>query len=107
MSDLVDEAFPSIVDGMRVNQRPSSVPEPVADAIDGLVVALTKAAPRVAVTVPGHSPRLLETSTLSRAPWQRQPAAPAGEETVHGLLEMVDLRSAGFACATQRATRST
>lgn len=96
LAEAVDDAFASIVDGMAANRRPSSLAEPVADAVDGLVVALTKAAPRVEVSIAGTTTTRLVTAELSRVPWQRRGADPSGEATVHGTLEMVDLHSARF-----------
>lgn len=96
VSEQVDATFWGIVEGMDTNRRPSQVSDSVADSVDRLVVALAKAAPKVEVTVPGHQPQTLRTNLLSRTPWQRQSGDEAGEVSVHGVLEMVDLHSARF-----------
>lgn len=96
VSQGVDDAFWSIVEGLQRNHRPKDISDTVADSVDNLVVALRKAAPEAEFTVPGHPTRRFRTATLSRDPWQRTAHDDAGETTLHGLLEMVDLRSSRF-----------
>lgn len=96
VAEGVDEAFGSIVDGLEKNLRPRDISDTVADSVDDLVVALPKAAPEAQFTVPGHPPLRFRTATLSRNPWRRATHEDAGETVVHGLLEMVDLRSSRF-----------
>jgi hypothetical protein len=96
LAEQVDEAFRSIVDGMNSNERPSVLSDTVADGVDSLISALTKAAPQVELKVPGHQPRLLTMARVSRVPWQRRLAEAAHSAVLHGVLEMVDLRTARF-----------
>ncbi|NNG38062.1 hypothetical protein HJ588_02070 [Flexivirga sp. ID2601S] len=92
----VDAMFWSIIEGVGTNERPPEVSDSVADAVDRLVVALGKAAPKAEVAVPGYPRRMLDTHLLDRRPWQRQNGEEAGEMSVHGVLEMVDLHSRRF-----------
>ncbi|WP_188836386.1 hypothetical protein [Flexivirga endophytica] len=96
VSEQVDATFWAIVEGMNNNERPPNVSDTVADSVDKLVIALERAAPQVEVTLPGHGPRTLHTKMLRRDPWQRQGGEEAGEVSVHGVLEMVDLHTARF-----------
>lgn len=96
IAEQVDEAFWSIVEGLGSQRRPPEVSDTVADAVDGMVVALGRAAPRAEVTVPGYVPRMLFTRSIDRSLWQRIPHESAAETVLHGVLEMVDLRTARF-----------
>lgn len=96
LADAFDDAFYSIVTGMETNEVPPHVTDSVSDAVDGLIGAMSKAAPQVMVTVPRHQASLLTMADVSRAPWQRSSGQPARQTVVHGVLEMVDLRSSRF-----------
>lgn len=96
ISTGVDEAFWELAEGIRLNSRPGLVSDSVADAVDQLVVALSKAAKGAELTVPGHGRVEVRTSLLSRDPWRRQIPGGTGESGIHGVLEMVDLRTARF-----------
>lgn len=92
----VDTAFWDIVKGVRDNHRPVAVSDTVADAVEGVIVALSKAAPVTDVTVPGHGKARLDRDQISRDPWKPSNLEEPTETTVHGRLDMVDLRSARF-----------
>lgn len=96
VSDQVDATFWSIVEGIRTNERPVGVTDTVADSVDKFIIALAKAAPDAAITIPGHDTQMLRTNMMSREPWQRHGGEEAGEVSVHGILEMVDLHTARF-----------
>ncbi len=96
LAEAVDAHFQVITDGLVANQRPGDVPDSVAEAVDRLVVALTRAAPRAEITTPGHSPQALATPRLSRSPWQRDEGAGVEGVAIYGILEMVDLHSSRF-----------
>lgn len=96
ISSGVDEAFWALVEGIRSNCRPAIASDPVADAVDQLVVALGKAAKGAEITVPGHGRVDVRTGLLSRDPWRRRFPDGTGETGIHGVLEMVDLRTARF-----------
>ncbi len=96
LAEQVDAAFWSIVGGLEANARPRGISDSVADAVDNLVVALAKAAPQMQVTTAGRSSPMLQTQSIARGPWQRSMHENAGKSVLHGLLEMVDLRSARF-----------
>lgn len=96
LADGVDAIFWSIVEAMETNERPTEVSDSVAESVDHLIVALQKAAPRAEITVPGHLPRLITTDAIRRGPWKRADQESAGEATLFGVLEMVDLHSKRF-----------
>lgn len=96
ISGDVDRAFWDIIEGMDTGRRPEMVSDAVAESVDDLVVALSKAAPEAEVKVPGHGVRSVVTCRLSRVPWQRSAPRAAGETQLHGILEMVDLRTSRF-----------
>lgn len=91
----VDSVLDEIVDALPVGQRPPSVPDPVAETVDDLIVALQRAAPVVTITLPDRPPRSLDTALVSRSPW-RHCVRGGSDAEVRGVLEMVDLRSARF-----------
>ena len=92
----VDTAFWDIVIGVRDNRRPTTVSDTVADAVEGVILALERAAPVTEVTVPGYGQARLDRNQISREPWKRTDLGEPTETTVHGRLDMVDLRSARF-----------
>lgn len=96
LADGVDAIFWSIVEALETNRRPADVSDSIAESVDGLVVALKKAAPRAEITVPGHAPRLVETDAIRRGPWKRGDQESAGPATLYGILEMVDLHTRRF-----------
>lgn len=96
ISSGVDEAYWDLVQGIQRNARPAMASDPVADAVDQLVVALGKAAQGAEIAVPGHGRVEVRTSLLSRDPWRRRMPGGIGESGIHGVLEMVDLRTARF-----------
>ncbi|MGB2701595.1 MAG: hypothetical protein WBC31_14625 [Candidatus Phosphoribacter baldrii] len=96
LAETVDQRFQVITDGMVANQRPGDLPDSVAQAVDRLVVALTRATPRAEITTPGQIPKVLATRRLSRSPWQQHDEAGVDEVAIYGILEMVDLHSSRF-----------
>lgn len=92
----VDAAFWEIAQGVQQNRRPESVSDSVAEAVDGVIAAIRVAAPITEITVPGHGLVSLKTDEVWREPWKRRDVAEPVVSTVHGVLEMVDLRSARF-----------
>lgn len=96
LSEGVDRAFLEIIEGMRLNTRPPGVSDAVASSVGELVGALHRAAPQAQLTVDGQRSAIMRTEVISRDPWQPELADSSGEVTVHGKLEMVDLRTAKF-----------
>lgn len=96
LADDVDNAFYSIVMGMGTNEAPADVTDTVSDAVDSLIAAMGRAAPHVQIQVPGHHPQTLTMADVGRAPWQRSSRQSSQPAVLHGLLEMVDLRSSRF-----------
>lgn len=96
LSEGVDRAFLEIIEGMRLNTRPPGVSDAVASSVGELVGALHRAAPQAQFTVDGQRSAIMRTEVISRDPWQPELADSSGEVTVHGTLEMVDLRTAKF-----------
>ncbi len=96
LAEQVDEAFWSIFTGMSMNERPADLSDTVVDAVDKLIAALSNAAPQVEVQVANHDVRVLAMPEVSRTPWQRSSPQPTEPAVLHGLLEMVDLRTSRF-----------
>lgn len=96
LADDVDDAFWSIIEGLRDNRRPQALGESVIAAVSDLAVALRKAAPRVEFSVPRHGSASIVSETIDASIWS--PSTPDGgsEAAVHGFLEMVDLKNAAF-----------
>lgn len=91
LAEQVDARAWAIVTGLAAHERPADVPATVADAVVGLVRALSRAAASASITVPGHGSQELISAQLSRDLWERRPQRVL--RTVVGELQMTDLRS--------------
>jgi hypothetical protein len=90
------ERFWDILVGIGANHPPAWVPPLVAESAARLCAALADAAPTVEISQPHRSRRLtLASSALDRDVWRRV-AESAGEHTVVGRLEAVDLKARRF-----------
>lgn len=95
LGSTVDEAFFGIVEGLKANKA-AGVTVSVGKAVGDLASALKKATPRAEITVGPFARVMVETSMLIREIWESAVADVGTEVAVHGLLEMVDLKSVRF-----------
>lgn len=95
-AEEVDRSFWSLVESMNDNVCPPGTLPTIAAAMDDFVNGITRAAPKVEISIAGHEPILTDTRRLSRQPWQDAALRPTEERQVTGELQMVDLHSAHF-----------
>jgi len=93
-----------IIAGLAANRRTTGITNPIADAVDNLIRALTRLAPEVIIGLPDGSAARLRTSHLSREPWRQSRTEPVRTALVTGRLEMADLHTARFRVRDREGT---
>ncbi|MDN5570187.1 MAG: hypothetical protein L0G22_02830 [Propionibacteriaceae bacterium] len=87
----VDALAWRIAQGLAANERPTDLPDTIADAVGALIRALARAADHATFIVPDHGEVELATAQLAGEPWGRRNQRTL--RTVVGELQMADLRS--------------
>ncbi|MCA0180189.1 MAG: hypothetical protein LCH77_11485 [Actinobacteria bacterium] len=100
----VDRTMAGIIAGLAANRRTTGITNPIADAVDNLIRALTRLAPEVIIGLPDGSAARLRTSHLSREPWRQSRTEPVRTALVTGRLEMADLHTARFRVRDREGT---
>ena len=100
----VDRTMAGIIAGLAANRRTTGITNPIADAVDNLIRALTRLAPEVILGLPDGSAARLRTSHLSREPWRQSRTEPVRTALVTGRLEMADLHTARFRVRDREGT---
>lgn len=90
----VDAELWRIVQAMKSNIPPPDITDTVAEVVADLTAALPRAARQAAITVPGFGTCNVATDQLRPQVWTHVSSVPEAPSTVHGYLEMADLKTA-------------